>query len=195
MEAEDTKIITQEEFAAVSELFRKAYPYFVHEIERVEEERGKLNDFQLMLAVSRAKESLAIVNWDYRKMINMVFDGYVDIYKELGRKEADEWAIVTFGCSRYIKRIDGFTSVAEDENEKQVEYDAASLQILLNELSLQMEAKEAELLQLYEDFNRLQRISEKLKKEPLAPAPLPEEADADQQQKHEEADVSAKNED
>ncbi|GGG79513.1 hypothetical protein [Paenibacillus radicis (ex Gao et al. 2016)] len=189
MEAEDTKMITQEEFATVSELFRKAYPYFVHEIERVEEERGKLNDFQLMLAVSRAKESLAIVNWDYRKMINMVFDGYVDIYKELGRKEADEWAIVTFGCSRYIKRTDGFATVAEEA--KQVEYDEESLRILLNELSLQMEAKEAELLHLYEEFNRLQRIAETLKTKPPVSDPPPDGEEAVQQQE-EKDDESAK---
>lgn len=163
MEAEDTntKMFTQEEFAAVSDLFRQAYPYLIHEIERVETERGRLNDFQLLRAISRAKESIAVVNWDYRKMVNAVFDAYVDKYKETGRKEADEWAIVTFGCSRYIKISSDELSDAQenDTTEHDEQFDAASLQILMNELTLQMEAKEAELLQLYDQFKRLQKLA------------------------------------
>ncbi|MUT67090.1 hypothetical protein [Paenibacillus sp. NEAU-GSW1] len=166
MEAEDTitKMITKEEFAAVSDLFRQAYPYLIHEIERVESERGKLNDFQLLRAVSRAKQSIAVVNWDYRKMVNAVFDAYVEIYKETGRKEADEWAIVTFGCSRYIK-ISSEDQSNIDENDAREQHDKldeASLHILMNELTLQMEAKEAELLQLYEQFQRLQKLAREL---------------------------------
>ncbi|MFF2479602.1 hypothetical protein [Paenibacillus sp. NPDC058071] len=174
METEEM-VMTQEDYASVSELFRAAYPSFVQEIERVEKERGKLNDFQLMRAVSNAKESLTILNWDYRKAVNAIFDTYVELYKENGKEEADKWAIVTFGCSR-------FNPLAAQSSSGQEEGlgDAGQIETVharIEELALLLQAKEAELMLLYKELNRLQSFTARSSGKPVQKLETPKLAE------------------
>lgn len=153
---EDTEetSITQEEFLAAAELFRTAFPSFVGEIERVEAERGKLNDFQLMLAVTRAKEGLVILGWDCRKTVNAIFDTYVGIYKAEGRGAADEWAEFTFGCSRIAVQYPEYVTYMEADEDAEVPI-AITLEERIAELTAQIQQQEVELLQNYRELYRL----------------------------------------
>lgn len=147
---EEEIIITPEEYDAAVELFRSAYPAFINEIDRIEMERGKLNDFQLMLAVTRAKEGLVILGWDCRKTVNTIFDTYVDIYRVRGRAEADKWAEDTFGCSSLVMFFPHQSLVKDEHTENQ------GVKEKIAELTRQLNEKEAELLHIYRELYRLQ---------------------------------------
>ncbi|MFD1953129.1 hypothetical protein ACFSL6_02790 [Paenibacillus thailandensis] len=137
-------MITEEEWHQAVALFNRAYPYFIDEIERVEAERGKLNDFQLMLAVSRAKERLVILGWNCRKALNAIFDRFVDLYRTSGKEWAEDWAEDTFGSSRI--------HVQPPDDEQQPDY--ANPRI--HDLRMLIQVKEAELLLLYQELVELQ---------------------------------------
>lgn len=144
-------IITPEEYDAAVELFRSAYPAFINEIDRIEVERGKLNDFQLMLAVTRAKQGLVILGWDCRKTVNTIFDTYVDIYRVSGRAEADKWAEDTFGCSRLVMFFPEQSNLVVN-----VDSENKGVKEKIAELTRQLNEKEAELLHIYRELYRLQ---------------------------------------
>lgn len=136
-------VITEEEWKQAVELFNRAYPFFIDEIERVESERGKLNDFQLMRAVSRAKEGLIILGWNCRRALNAIFDAFVDLYRKSGKAEAEDWAEATFSSSRiHVPR----------EEEVQPDY----MNPRIYDLKMLIQAKEAELLLLYQELVELQ---------------------------------------
>lgn len=137
-------MITEEEWQQAVALFNRAYPFFIDEIERVEAQRGKLNDFQLMLAVSRAKESLVILGWNCRKALNAIFDQFVEIYRTRGKEWAEDWAEDTFEASRI--------HVEPMIEEPQPEYHNPRI----HDLKMLIQAKEAELLLLYQELVELQ---------------------------------------
>jgi len=147
---DEQTIITEDELQQSITLFNEAYPYFIDEIERVESMRGKLNEFQLMRAVSRAKQRLEIIGWNCRKTVNALYEAFVDIYKESGKEEALSWAEGTFGANREHVPGNGAEGAAE--------LTGVSLQIV--ELKLQIQAKEAELQQLYDKLVELQITNE-----------------------------------
>ncbi|QAY65745.1 hypothetical protein [Paenibacillus protaetiae] len=144
-ENEET-IISEEELNQAVQLFNQAYPYFIEEIDRVEAERGKLNDFQLMIAVSHAKQKLEIISWNCRKTVNAIFQTFVEIYRRTSKEEAEDWAEETFGTSRirFVPESDAGQIAPEGVNPR------------IHELKLQIQAKEAELLLLYQELVQLQ---------------------------------------
>ncbi|GLX70719.1 hypothetical protein [Paenibacillus glycanilyticus] len=146
---QDATNIPQEEFFAAAALFCRAYPVFVAEIDRVEAERGKLNDFQLMRAVNKAKEGIVILGWDCRKAVNALFDTYVEIYKHNNKENADYWAESTFGCSKTLF----FEPPAMEE--EVIEENGIPLALRIEHLSSLIHEQEAELLQNYRELYRL----------------------------------------
>ncbi|MFC4775236.1 hypothetical protein ACFO9Q_00375 [Paenibacillus sp. GCM10023252] len=134
-------IITQEEMLTEAELFRSIYPVLIGEIDRVEQARGKLNDFQLMLAVSYTKDGLGVLSYERRQTVNAIFDTFTSIYRKSGRIPAEIWAKETFGCSTEAIRRDEDTSEIVQR---------------MDELAKIIQEKEAELLQLYREFYTLQ---------------------------------------
>ncbi|GMK48290.1 MULTISPECIES: hypothetical protein [Paenibacillus] len=145
---QDATNIPQEEFFAAAALFCRAYPVFVAEIDRVEAERGRLNDFQLMRAVNKAKEGLVILGWDCRKAVNALFDTYVEIYKHSSKDDANEWAESTFGCSK--------TLIYEPPLvEEEILEHGVSLELRIEQLTALIHEQEATLLQNYRDLYRL----------------------------------------
>gem|GEM_PF-1656171 len=145
---QDATNIPQEEFFAAAALFCRAYPVFVAEIDRVEAERGKLNDFQLMRAVNKAKEGLVILGWDCRKAVNALFDTYVEIYKHSSKDDADHWAESTFGCSK--------TLIYEPPLEEEVILEhGSSLEMRIEQLTALIHEQETTLLQNYRELYRL----------------------------------------
>ncbi|CAM3155595.1 hypothetical protein PALU110988_05345 [Paenibacillus lupini] len=144
----DDTNIPQEEFFAAAALFCRAYPTFVAEIDRVEAERGKLNDFQLMLAVNKAKESLVILGWDCRKAVNALFETYVEVYKHSSKEDANHWAESTFGCS---KTLIYEPSIEDEEIVEQGLY----LEMRIEQLTALIHEQETTLLQNYRELYRL----------------------------------------
>ncbi|MHA6485085.1 hypothetical protein ACX1C1_24665 [Paenibacillus sp. strain BS8-2] len=172
--------ITEEEMLSASEEFAYLYPILMNEIEHIERLRGRLNDFQLMLAVSRAKDSMEIVGWERRQTINAILGKYAQIYRTLGREEADEWVMLTFGF-RLVRSVpadhlenDGTEHEvteaeaelnsnvpaglgSKDEEETMSNEFTKDLTFDLQEIASLIAMKEAELLQLYREFYRLSK--------------------------------------
>jgi len=140
-------LISEEELQQAVELFNTAYPFFIDEIERVEESRGKLSDFQLMMAIAVAKDRLIIFGWNCRRALNAIFDSFAEVYKQSGRSEAEVWAEDTFNSSREHVQLpeEDSTALKEHANPKIIE------------LKLHIQAKEAELQQLYMELELLQQ--------------------------------------
>jgi hypothetical protein len=122
--------------------FQAVYPLLLEEINRVEAVRGELNDFQLMLAVSRAKDAMGIMSWERRKLVNDIFETYMEVYRLQGRSEADHWVVESFGYE-----------LVDLKPELTVKQDGASR---IEELSRLIMERESELLQLYREFHMLQ---------------------------------------
>jgi hypothetical protein len=138
---QNPSLITVDEMKTERELFKSVYPDLIGEIERVEKTRGKLNDFQLMMAVSYAKNGLGVLNYERRQTINAIFTGFTNLYRMEGRIAADLWAKENFGCD-----------FSGDESEAINEEVAARL----DELSTLIRDKETELLKIYREFHMLQ---------------------------------------
>lgn len=138
----DQPSITEQEMIEAAELFQTVYPFFIEEIDRVEAMRGKLNDFQIMLAVSRAKDAMGILSWDRRQTINAIFDTYMEMYRLYGRNVADKWVEKTFSYAP-----------PETQNSRQRYEDTQQRNI---ELSHLIAEKEAELLRIYRELYLLQ---------------------------------------
>ena len=147
----DETIITMEDMLAEAELFQAIYPDLIGQIERIENARGKLNDFQLMQAVSYAKNGLGVLNYERRQIINSILDQFSDIYRKGGRYEAIQWAQETFGCY----------------SEPQAPTESASeAQPRIEELTHIIREKEAELLKLYREYYTLQTYQQSNEPEP-----------------------------
>ncbi|MDF2838040.1 MAG: hypothetical protein K0Q63_3680 [Paenibacillus sp.] len=173
MNGMDRLFVSEEDMVLETEEFAYVYPILMNEIEHIEKLRGKLNDFQLMLAVSRAKDSMGIVSWERRQTVNAILEKYAHLYRERGREEADEWVWVTFGFSlapshrHNVKDATAEGSGPETASENaaglQEETEAAmndepeSLEIDMQEIAGLIAVKEAELLQLYREFYRLSK--------------------------------------
>lgn len=72
MNNQDSIVITLDEMQREAQLFQSVYPDLIGEIARVESARGKLNDFQLMMAVSYAKNGLGVLSYERRQTINAI---------------------------------------------------------------------------------------------------------------------------
>lgn len=161
-----------------AEEFSHVYPILMNEIHHIERVRGKLNDFQLMLAVSRAKDSMGILGWERRQTVNAILEKYAHIYREFGREEADEWVQNTFG---FMLPADSYDTELKEEAEpglegqEQLDAEAAdehqqlheeigeadsSVRLHIQEISHLIAVKESELLQLYREFYRLSGLIE-----------------------------------
>lgn len=92
-------IISEHEMVKETELFYQIFSVFIEELDLIERTRGKLNDFQLMQAVYRAKDNMGILGWERRQIVSAIFEKYMHIYRVFGRLEADEWVTITFGYS------------------------------------------------------------------------------------------------
>ncbi|MDF2661545.1 MAG: hypothetical protein K0Q94_4336, partial [Paenibacillus sp.] len=68
------RIITEDDMIREAELFQNIYPIFAEEIDRAEAIRGRLNDFQIMIAASRAKDAMGILSWERRQIVNAIFE-------------------------------------------------------------------------------------------------------------------------
>ncbi|REK76284.1 hypothetical protein [Paenibacillus paeoniae] len=155
-------IISEDDMVKESIEFANVYPILMNEVDRIESVRGKLNDFQLMLAVSQAKDAVGILGWERRLTVNAALEKYASIYRESGREEADYWVAETFGFM-----IDWSQTTEEGMPEEQpsspnAEVDALSTdgaaepaEPRLEEISGLIAEKEAELLQLYREYHRL----------------------------------------
>jgi hypothetical protein len=138
----DQPSITEQEMIEAAELFQTVYPFFIEEIERVEAMRGKLNDFQIMLAVSRAKDAMGTLGWDRRQTINAIFETYMEMYRLHGRREADKWVEETFS---YMPPETQGSSQGPEDTQKRI-----------MEISRLIVEKEAELLRIYRELYLLQ---------------------------------------
>jgi len=134
-------IITMEDMLAEAELFQAIYPDLIGEIERIENTRGKLGEFQLMQAVSYAKNGLGVLSYERRQIINSILEQFSIIYWKGGRYDAIQWAQETFGC--YAEPP---TGEAQD----------SQVQGRLEELTVRIREREAELLKLYREYYMLQ---------------------------------------
>lgn len=143
--------ITMEEMLTEAELFQSIYPDLTGEIERIENARGKLNDFQLMQAVSYAKNGLGVLNYERRQIINSILDQFSDTYRKGGRYEAIHWAQETFGCYSESPAPAAPTSEAQPR---------------IEELIHIISEKEAELLKLYREYYNLQTYQQSNEPEP-----------------------------
>ncbi|WP_020615026.1 hypothetical protein [Paenibacillus daejeonensis] len=147
----DETIITMEDMLAEAELFQAIYPDLAGEIERIENARGKLNDFQLMQAISYAKNGLGVLNYERRQIINSILDQFSAIYRKGGRYEAIQWAQETFGCYSEPQAMAESTSEAQPR---------------IEELTHIIREKEAELLKLYREYYTLQTYQQSNEPEP-----------------------------
>lgn len=139
---EHAQVIPLEDMLSESDLFCAVYPDLIGEIDRIERKRGKLNEFQLMLAVSYAKDGLGVLSFERRRKINAIFEAFTARYRSEGRDAADLWARETFGCSEASGADAGMEDIP----------DAASR---VGELSALILRKESELLKLYREYYRL----------------------------------------
>ncbi|MDQ6419573.1 hypothetical protein RB620_09025 [Paenibacillus sp. LHD-117] len=137
----------------------------INEIDHIESVRGKLNDFQLMLAVSRAKDSMGVLGWERRQTVNSILERYSHIYREYGREHADDWVEVTFGliversyaaesdeAEEITASPDPEIAASASEEEDEV---SAQVSLRMQEISSLIVVKESELLQLYREFYML----------------------------------------
>jgi hypothetical protein len=141
---ENRSLITLEEMITESELFQSVYPELTSEIERGENARGKLNDFQLMQAIAHAKNGLGVLSYERRQVVNAIFGTFSNIYRKDGRASAEVWASETFGCSK------------KDGNKE----DRTEFVIRMEELEQLIHVKETELLQIYRELHMLKRYLE-----------------------------------
>lgn len=138
----DHTSITERDMIQAAEQFHEVYPLLLEEIDRIEALRGELNDFQLMLAVSKAKDSMGIMSWERRRLINAIFETYMDVYRMEGRSMADQWVVETFEMEpASLQR----QLTAQKEGASRIE-----------ELSRLIMERESELLQLYRELHALQ---------------------------------------
>lgn len=154
-----------------TEEFAFVYPVLINEIEHIENARGRLNDFQLMLAVSRAKDSMAIVGWERRQIVNAILEKYAHIYRESCREEADVWVTTTFGfgltgfrdkekeiiVADFDEEENGEADEEQDQGAERRETDTSVECLGLQQLAGLIAVKEAELLRLYREFYRLSK--------------------------------------
>ncbi|QNK58916.1 hypothetical protein [Paenibacillus sp. PAMC21692] len=160
-------IVTEEEMVLEAVEFSNVYPILINEIDHIERLRGKLNDFQLMLAVSRAKDAMSILGWERRQTVNATLERYAGIYREYGRKAADRWVLETFGFvleagdeEELETSLDesGATEHPEhSEHGEEAEEEEVNIRLTMQEISSLIAVKEAELLQLYREFYRLSK--------------------------------------
>jgi hypothetical protein len=129
-----------EKMQTEAQAFQSVYPDLIGEIERVESARGKLNDFQLMMAVSYAKNGLGVLSYERRQIINAIFTAFTNIYRNEGRTAANQWAFEHFGC--------GVNPLSNE--------DTRDVETRIEELSTMIRDKETELLKLYREFYMLQ---------------------------------------
>jgi hypothetical protein len=160
----DRPLISEHEMIKETEIFFKIYSEFIDEIDQIESVRGKLNDFQLMQAVSRAKENMGILGWERRQTVNSIFEKYMHIYRIFGRAKADEWVKVTFVYSIKMRNDiepEAPTELPKLENSLSANEETSSnhknAESRIQELSRLILEKEAELLQLYREFYLLQQ--------------------------------------
>ncbi|MFD2613144.1 hypothetical protein [Paenibacillus gansuensis] len=140
--------VTIEEMVMEAELFRRVYPDLIGEIDRVERTRGKLNDFQLMLAVAHAKNGLGVLSYERRQVINSIFALFTTIYRKNGRYTAEKWAVDTFGVEKTVETREDLEEVAKT----------------VKELTELIEEKENELLQIYREYYLLKTYLEEEEK-------------------------------
>ncbi|KIL34357.1 hypothetical protein SD71_20205 [Cohnella kolymensis] len=154
---QNPSLITVEEMMTEIELFQSVYPVFIGEIERVEKARGKLNDFQLMLAVSYAKNGLGVLSFERRQTINAIFTAFTNLYRKEGLRAADRWANEHFGCQSDDLYIED-TQTLEDSVEAGIEEstlnneDVQEASARIEELSSIIREKETELLEFYREL-------------------------------------------
>jgi len=163
-------IVTEEEMVLEAVEFSNVYPILINEIDHIERLRGKLNDFQLMLAVSRAKDAMSILGWERRQTVNATLERYAGIYREYGRKAADRWVLETFGFVLEAGDEEELETSLEEAGEleqpehpehseqgAEAEQDEEDIRLTMQEISSLIAVKEAELLQLYREFYRLSK--------------------------------------
>jgi hypothetical protein len=163
-------IVTEEEMVLEAVEFSNVYPVLINQIDHIERLRGKLNDFQLMLAVSRAKDAMSILGWERRQTVNATLERYADIYREYGRKAADRWVLETFGFILESGDEEELETSLEEAGEleqpehpehseqgAEAEQDEEDIRLSMQEISSLIAVKEAELLQLYREFYRLSK--------------------------------------
>ena len=163
----DRPLISEHEMIKETELFYKIFSVFINEIEQIESTRGKLNDFQLMQAVFRAKDTMGVIlGWERRQTVNSIFEKYMHIYRAFGRAKADEWVTITFGYSitmRNETEPDATPELPNSENslleDEETSSNHKNAEPRVEELSRLILEKEAELLQLYREFYLLQQGS------------------------------------
>ncbi|MBM7566255.1 hypothetical protein GT003_15785 [Paenibacillus sacheonensis] len=148
-----------------TELFHKIFTVFRHEIDQIENTRGKLNDFQLMQAVLLAKDTMGVVGWDSRQTVSSIFEKYMHIYRTFGREKADEWVTITFEYSVSTSEYEGINSTLGRPDTEDGYTVGEEEGILTNktsridELSHLIVEKETDLLQLYRELFLLQQGS------------------------------------
>ncbi|MCY9659863.1 hypothetical protein P5G65_16585 [Paenibacillus chondroitinus] len=159
----DRPLISEHEMIKETEIFYKIYSVFIDEIEQIESVRGKLNDFQLMQAVSRAKDTMGILGWERRQTVNSIFEKYMHIYRVFGRAKAHEWVKGTFGYNfkmRNDTESEASPELPKPENslseDEETSINHKNVEPRIQELSRLIVEKEAELLQLYREFYLLQ---------------------------------------
>ncbi|WP_127582944.1 hypothetical protein [Paenibacillus koleovorans] len=138
----DHSSITERDLIQAAKQFQTVYPLLLEELDRIEAIRGELNDFQLMLAVSRAKDAVGIINWERRKLVNDIFESYMDVCRSKGRAEADMWVADNFG---------GDPEKLNPELPPQ-----PNPETRIEVLARQIMERESELLQLYREYHKLQ---------------------------------------
>ncbi|QHW29821.1 hypothetical protein GZH47_02545 [Paenibacillus rhizovicinus] len=159
----DRPIITEQEMIKESELFYQIFSVFIQEMEQIERTRGKLNDFQLMQAVYHAKDTMGMMGWERRQTVSSIFEKYIEIYRALGRAEADEWVTITFGYNmklrneRELDSAAAFPDGTDHANDDGTNGGRNAAAYRLEELSRLIGEKESELLQLYREFYLLQQ--------------------------------------
>lgn len=155
---QNPSLITVEEMLTEIELFQSVYPDFIGEIERVESTRGKLNDFQLMLAVSYAKNGLGVLSFERRQTLNAIFTAFTNIYRKEGLKAADQWAKHHFGCQSTALHTED-TQQEEHHEEADIEEPAINNEDIqeasarIEELVSIIREKETELLEFYRELH------------------------------------------
>ncbi|WP_274653283.1 hypothetical protein [Paenibacillus humicola] len=162
-------IVSEDEMMKEAELFFNIFSVFIHEMDQIERTRGKVNEFQLMQAFFHAKDTVGILGWERRQTVNAIFEKYMHIFRELGRHSADEWVSLTFGFRFDTKKetepVTGPempTIPPDTENRLSGSEETSGSQNAepsIEELSLLILEKEAELLQLYRAFYKMKRDS------------------------------------
>ncbi|TMV48777.1 hypothetical protein FE783_17180 [Paenibacillus mesophilus] len=140
-------------------LFQEIYPVFIEEVDRIEAARGKLSEFQLMRAAARGKDIMGHLSWERRQTVNAIFETYIDIYRNYGREDADEWVVLTLGSSR--------KAIIERGYKHNWEYPGNSepnVGSRIEELSRLLLEKEAELLWIHRELSLLQGMITPVKK-------------------------------